>query len=578
MTTKLFSSRDFNRRSTLVLALTFLLCLPALWAGFMGDDYMHYAVLNAKNLPIGKPDDLSLFGLFSFINGDPERNRQAMDLGVIPWWTYGEMKYAFWRPISEAFHWIDHQLWPRSPALMHLHSILWYLAICLLLARLYRKTLGAGTVTLLALALYALDSTHGFTLSWIANRNALISVLFGLLALWFHLRWREEDKIGFGALSLLCMLASLLSAELGISTFGYLGAYALTLDKHGKVKGCLATAPHFLLIVAWWIFYKQAGFGAVNADAYYIDPAAQPLGFLAVVGERLPVLLASQWGLIPAEIYGFVLEHDLRFVAGCAIFLLLVGIPLVLSCRRQPAVQFWLLGMVFSVLPAATALPHDRVLLFAGAGACAALANLLLSALPKSASIPGLPVFYTKPIAYLLVLIHLILSPLLLPLMAYSTKLWASLIPQQPSYFPDLEPVDQQRLVLFGAPLPSALAIAPFRFYRQESIPERIWTISTLDAEFQFTPIADNTLQIDLPAGFIQLGEIKVRDLQRFPFREGETIALSGMTITVSNLNSEGKPTRLTLTFDRPLTDHHLKFLRWNSKQKDYEPLVFQPS
>ncbi|HVK99763.1 MAG TPA: hypothetical protein VM553_08125 [Dongiaceae bacterium] len=574
MTNDTLASGVFRRRSTFVLALTFLLSLPALWAGMMGDDYMHYAVLNAKNLPIGKPDDLSLFGLFSFINGDPERNRQAMDLGVLPWWTYGGMKYAFWRPVSEAFHWLDHQLWPRMPGLMHLHSILWYLALCVLLTRLYRKTLGAGIVALLALALYALDSTHGFTISWIANRNALISTLFGLLSLWFYLRWREEDRLGFVALSLLCLLTSLLSAELGISSYGYLGAYALTLDKKGKLKGCLATLPHLTVIIIWWLIYKQAGFGATNADAYYIDPAAQPLGFLSVVAERLPVLLASQWGIIPAEIYGFVLEHDVRFVVGCVIFLLLVGVPAVMACRQVVAVRFWLLGMLFSLLPAATALPHDRVLLFAGAGAAPVLAHLLRATLPKGAKIAGLPIAYTRPVAFLLVFVHLILSPLLYPLMIYSTKLWAGLIPQEPSRFADLEPVEHKRLVIFGAPLPSALAIAPFRFYREESIPERIWVISTLRGPYDLIATADNQLQIDLPTGFIQEAESKVRDLSRYPFHEGDQVDLSGMTITVSRLNDDGKPTRLTLTFDRSLQDETLQFIRWDNKSKAYEVLT----
>lgn len=565
----------FRVKTRIILLVTFLFCLPSLWAGMMGDDYMHYAVLNAKNLPIGKPDDLSLFGLFSFINGDPERNRQAMDLGVIPWWTYEELKFAFWRPVSEISHWIDHQLWPRMPGLMHLHNLLWYLGICALLAHLYRKTLGSSTVALLALALYALDSTHGFTLSWIANRNGLITAAFGLMSLLFYMRWREERLWWCEALSLVLMLLCLLSAELGISIYGYIGAYAITLDRGGKIKGSLATLPHLALIVGWWLFYKSAGFGAAHADGYYIDPATQPVSFLFSLLERLPVLLASQWGLIPAEVYGYFLQGSTAYILACVVLLVLLLLPVILVTVPNINLRFWLLGMLFSLLPAATALPHDRVLIFAGIGAAPALACFIHTVLSRKQSINFLPRPFATGVAMLLVLIHGIISPLLLPLMAYSTKIWSNQISQQPSHFPMLDTIEKDRLVLFGTPIASALAIAPFRFYRQEEIPEKIWIISTLDEAFAFKQIDTHTLQVQLDSGFIQLAEEALRDLEKYPFREQDTTRLNGLTVVISNLNAEGKPTRLTLTFDRPLVNSDLKFLRWNAATNNYEPITF---
>ncbi|HAG97136.1 MAG TPA: hypothetical protein DCL78_23610, partial [Gammaproteobacteria bacterium] len=146
----------FTGRRNLIFLATFLLCIPALFTGFMGDDYLHYALLNA-DLPIAKPDDLSLFGLFSFINGDPERNRLLMDYSLIPWWTYSELKYAFWRPLSELSHWLDYQLWPNQPWLMHLHNIVWYMGALVLIAKLYQRFQPGEGAALLALFLYALD-------------------------------------------------------------------------------------------------------------------------------------------------------------------------------------------------------------------------------------------------------------------------------------------------------------------------------------------------------------------------------------------------------------------------------------
>ena len=539
----------------------------------MGDDYMHYAVLNAKNLPIDKPHDLSLFGLFSFINGDPVRNREAMDLGVIPWWTYGGMKYAFWRPVSEIFHWVDHELWPRSPPMMHLHSLLWYLGICAMLFALYRRTLNPK-VALLGLILYGLDSTHGFTLSWIANRNGLISALFGLISLHFYMRWREEQGPRWLMLSLIFLLTCLLSAELGISIYGYLGAYAITRDPKGKVRGCLATLPHLLLILAWWWFYKHAGFGAANADAYYVDPAAEPLVFLSHFIDRFPVLLASQWGIVPAEVYGFGLIHTSGFVVGSALFLLVVLPPVILVAIADKNVRFWLLGMFFSLLPATTALPHDRVLIFTGMGASAVLAHFLHAVFRDRAQIKWIPGMVVKLIASVLVLLHLILSPLLMPLMAYSPKIWSSQISQRPSYFPDIPDIQSKRLVIFGAPLASALAIAPFRYYRQQPVPERIWVISSLNKDFQFDETKPNQIEVKLADGFIQGPESAVRDFKKFPFHSGEQVKLSGLDIEVDDLNKNGMPTILKLTFDRPVAGSNILFLRWDAKTKAYKRIA----
>ncbi|RLU02498.1 MAG: hypothetical protein D9N11_08880, partial [Ketobacter sp.] len=367
---------SYTGRRNLIIFITLLLCLPALFTGYMGDDYLHYALLNA-DLPIRKPDDLSLFGLFSFINGDPERNRLLMDYSLIPWWTYADMKYAFWRPLTEVFHWLDYQLWPNSPWLMHLHNIAWYMVAVILVANLYKRYFPTETAVLLALFLYALDSSHGFTVSWISNRNALLALTFGLVTLLLHIKWREEEGLHYLLGALVAQILALFSAELGISVFGYIGAYALFMDKKGPVKGVLAALPYFVVIVSWWVVYKQAGFGAAHAGAYYVDPATQPMAFVVAAVERLPVLLASQWGIIPADIYTLTPGEKHLYSIVCAVFLMMILIPVVLLQRARRSTWFWCAGMLFSILPALAASPYDRLLLFPGIGGAALLAGFI---------------------------------------------------------------------------------------------------------------------------------------------------------------------------------------------------------
>lgn len=565
--------KSFNGRRNLILLATLLLCLPALLTGLMGDDYLHYALLTA-DLPIAKPDDLSLFGLFSFINGDPERNRLLMDYSLIPWWTYAELKYAFWRPLSEVTHWLDHQIWPESPWIMHLHNILWYLIAVLLLSKLYKHYAESTGVALLALFLYALDSTHGFTVSWISNRNALLALTFGLSTLLFHTRWRGQGGNYNLILALLCMSLALFSAELGISVFGYLGAYALFMDRKGVMKGVVATLPYLTVIIIWWITYKEAGFGAAHADAYYVDPASQPLTFLTKVLERLPVLLASQWGIIPSDLYTLSGVTSTPYVVICSLFLITVLIPVLMPQLRQRTSLFWLTGMLFSILPALAASPYDRLLLFPGIGAAPLLANFLYQIKVRNYRPNGVIMkYYTMTIFGVLVMIHVILAPTLMPVMAYSTKLLSEQVSQKPSYFPEIDNIETKKLILLSPPLASSLAIAALRFHRHEPIPARIWTITTLQGGLEYQ-VMGNKMIINRSDGFIT-GPIEesVRNMSKYPFKQGDSVDLSGLTITVLELNKLGKPTSLELNFNQPVTEENYVFLVWNTEKAAYDAL-----
>jgi len=564
--------KHYRAQKNLILLATLILTLPALFSGLMGDDYLHYALLTA-DLPIGKPDDLSLFGLFSFINGDPERNRMLMDYSLIPWWTDAQMKYAFWRPLSEITHWLDYQLWPNQTWIMHLQSIAWYICAVYLLAAVYKQLNPNGSIAIVALFLYALDSTHGFTVSWISNRNALLSLAFGISAILLHIKWREQSRWHLLTGALICQLLALLSAELGISAYGYLVAYGLLLDKEGPIKGFMKTLPAFLVIVVWWTFYKYAGFGAAHANSYYIDPAIEPLGFLQSAVMKLPVLLASQWGIIPADLYTLAPPIRTLLAVTAMIFLLLVLFPIIVLQRKNRTALFYLAGMLCSIFPALAASPYDRLLLFPGIGAAGLLAGFLCAlydpSAPKKTVATG-----TMLVAYLMIALHLVIAPLLLPVMSYSTRWMAQAVPIAPSRFPEIEHIESKKLILFSTPLASSLALAAFRFYRHEPIPERIWTITTLPGSLDFTP-EGNTLTITRQNGFLSNPiEETVRDLKLNPFKENEQVKLSGLSIEVEQLE-DGKPRRLKLTFTDDVQNDEYVFLQWNNATSSYERIRF---
>jgi hypothetical protein len=96
---------------------------------------------------------------------------------------------------------------------------------------------------------------------FIANRNTLISVVFGVLALVCHDRWRREGW-RYGAVWGPVFLAlSLLSKEAGVAITGYLFAHAIFFDRAPRWRNLFALWPYAVVIVLWRIAWTSLGYG-----------------------------------------------------------------------------------------------------------------------------------------------------------------------------------------------------------------------------------------------------------------------------------------------------------------------------
>ncbi len=153
-----------------IAMLAIVLSLPSLGVGWIADDYYHRMVmLGSRTFHDLIPSPLDMF---RFVDGNPERTHQLMDIGWLPWWTVKEIRGSFCRPVTAITHWLDYRLWPEAPALMHAQSILWFGALVAVVAILYRRIMGVTCVAGVAAFLYAIDDAHGTPVGWLANRNA----------------------------------------------------------------------------------------------------------------------------------------------------------------------------------------------------------------------------------------------------------------------------------------------------------------------------------------------------------------------------------------------------------------------
>jgi hypothetical protein len=278
---------------------------------------------------------------------------------------------------------------------------------------LYRRLIAAAWVAGLATLLFAWDDAHSFVVVWIANRNAILAGLFGLLALYFHDRGRRDG--GFASiLAPLSLALGLLSGEAALATLGYLGAHALFLDDKTPRDRVKSLLPYAAVAALWAAVYKMGAYGTLSSG-FYIDPGAERLAFLRAVPQRLPVLLLAQFGLPPADLWPQTV--DPRVAPLLVATALVVGLGAVFArvLRKDRTCLFFATGMLLSLLPVCSTWPNDRLLLFSGFGAFGLIATFLSRAFAVESPAPRLLI---KIVAGLMVLIHLVLAPLLLPLRA----------------------------------------------------------------------------------------------------------------------------------------------------------------
>lgn len=560
-------------------ALGFLLFVPALGLGLQFDDFSHRVAFH----PIAGLDEFerSPLELFAFIDGDPNTARATMDRGTSPWFMNERLKLSFFRPVSGLSHWLDFGLWPESPWLMHLHSLLWYAALVLVVARCYRRFLAPAWVAGLAALLYAIDDAHLFPAAWLANRNALLSGFFGVLSLVLHDRWRRDGSRAAAALAPLALLAALLANEGAVAVGGYLLAYALFIDTGTRAQRWASLIPGALVGVLWAASYALLGYGAAGSGLY-VDPVGEPLRFAHAAAERAPLLLWGQWAFPAADVHG-LLSRD----AGHVMWLVALGLIAVLAVllapllRRDRTARFWALGMALALLPVCGTFASNRLLIFVGLGGMGLLAQYLawLRA-PEAWRRWRHRVVFT-----VLILVHVALAPLAsvsalehLASLGRMYGLMADTLPADPA-------LRRQRLVVVNPPSAlSAMYAFLIHAIAGRPLPERglLLTPSVYAVEVQrvdahtlavrpqgglllppgHAPADDGAAPVlDVRYAFQQLDHV-FRDPAR-RFVRGETITLTGVRIEITELGAHGRPVEIRFRFDQPLESPSLRWIAW---------------
>ncbi len=545
-----------------IAILAIILTLPSLMGGLSWDDYHH------KLLMIDSPIRLlnSPIDMFNFFDGDPARTTEIMDHGFFPWWTFKGIKGAFWRPLASITHWLDYILWPDMPLLMHVQSVLWYGALAAAVAFLYRRFISITWVAGLAALLYAIDDAHGMPVGFLANRNAVMATLFGVLTIIIHDKWRRGNlRMGL-VVGPALLAASLLSAEAGIATCAYLFAHAVFIDSGTLRQRFTAMIPYVAVIVIWRLLWTYLGYGVENMGAY-IDPLSEPLSYIGAVKNRAPFLLLGQWALPPSDITMMMHpKYSIWLWRIALVFLVLLIAALIPLLWRQQTARFWATGMILSVLPICATFPSDRLLTFVGIGAMGVIAQFIYFVFAKTDGRSRL-ILWRIPslvLAVIFILIHLIIAPLALPVRAA--------YPMIPKKFSDKlmitggldESVENQDLVIVNPPITFLMVHSPMVWEcNNQPLPRhlRILTSSLFQPVEIYRPDAKTLILRPTYLFYAHVLDSLFRNKQN-PFSVGDRVELTGMTVEIREITSNGQVAEAAFIFSAALEDPSLRWLQ----------------
>ena len=356
----------------LTLVAGLIIFLPAIRSRYLLDDYLHASILKGT-FPVSR----SPFDLYTFV---AEQDRATLlDHGVLPWWTDPQIKIRFFRPLSSILIWADHRILGGDPFPLHLHSLCWWAAAVLAARALFMRVLTARVATL-ATVIFALAPCHALPLAWLANREAFISLTFGLLALAAMLRFHEAGRAREVALAAGFSSLALLGGEYAFSAAGYMLALA-ALAREVPVKRRAIGLLSFGVPAAIYLALRaRLGYGTAGSG-FYTDPFGAPLAYLRHAPRRAVTLLAEGWFSLDGETLDQ--KTPAWLLASCfipAAALLFVSVRRTfagLDAARRASAWWLLAGSLLALVPVLAVQPSPRLLGASMVGTAAAVALVL---------------------------------------------------------------------------------------------------------------------------------------------------------------------------------------------------------
>jgi hypothetical protein len=535
--------------------------LPAIRSPYFLDDYVQ-AAMAGGTFPLRR----SPFDLYAFI--DPADRPVLLARGMLPWWADPRLSIRFFRPLSSALISAEHRLLGDGPLLLHLHSLLWWAAVVIGAAALFRRVLPARPARL-ATVIFALAPCHVFPLGWLANREVLVSMAFGLPALSAYLRHREQRSLRDAALATLLFALSLAGGEYALCFAGYVLAFELVGLRDGdrSVTGALAGALPFAVPAAAYLAARAAlGYGT-RGSGFYADPFGEPALFFGELPRRFVSLVLDGWFSLDHEtITALTPPWALAIAFGAAAALLgppLAGLGLDAAPRRTAG--WMLLGSLLSLAPVTAVIASPRVLGVGMVGIAANVAWLLeqvwFAAPPGDGPRPR-AVEHARAAALALGFAHLVHGPVTSFLVARGFR-------EAAASFADHVADLRARLVRSGSSAEQrevmvvrGMAASLFLPWLDRRDPPPPWRILAQTGHVLSLRRGPRSLELVIPPaeGAFSQGSGNLFRSASSPMAAGDVFSMPGLRVTVLDVGPSG-PRRVRYDLDRDLDSPSLLWI-----------------
>ena len=541
----------------LVAALALVLTLPALSVGIVLDDWFQRSrFLGLRPFPkMAHP----IRDLFVFVPREGPYARALDD--ILGWWKTPDLELVFYRPLSAATQLLDWRLWPDAYWIHHLHSLGWFALAIAAVAWTYRQTMATPMAAGLAALLFAVEDAHGLPAAWLANRNALLALLFGALALGMHVRWRKGGGTAWCVGSCWALTLGLFSGESALEATAYLFAWEVFLGRERWTRRFLHLVPAGLVTLGWRLVYNAMGCRTWGSG-HYIDPGRQPLEFIREVPVRSLVLALGQWTQIQTDLYiAMPRTLQLALVGLALVVVVLLAAVFGRTLKEEAEARFWAVGSLLALVPACATFPMDRLLTFSGIGAFGLLA-LQVSRLGWL----GAPAIQRsgRGIRWAtggLMVLHLVLAPPLLAIRSVSPRLLFGILDESVKIVPPDAPIEGETWVvvngfdLFVAYLPL------IRGGTGQTVPRATEMLASVMADMEITRPDERTLVIRPDGGWLRHDMERLVRAPGIPFTAGQRIRRETMEAEILEITLDGRPAVVAFHFDAPLEDPSIRWL-----------------
>jgi hypothetical protein len=527
--------------------------LPSLRSEFLLDDYLQASMIEGSF-----PAHRGPFDLYDFI--DPSERPLLLERGMLPWWSHPQLRIRFLRPLPSVLRWTEQRLFGRGPLLPHAHSFLWWVAAVLAAHRLFWRVL-SPRAALMATAIFAVAPCHALPLAWLANREALVSLVFGTLAVTAYLRWREEGGARHAAAAVALFALAMTGGEYALCMGGYVLASELSPRPGGRAAGAGKDLARRALGLALYAVPAAAYLGArlalgygTRGSSFYSDPLSDPVAYLHGAPRRWAALVVQELLTQDADDAASVTWLWTLVLAGAA--LLVVPVRRTFAALDAPArarVKTLLLGSQLALVPVLAVDASPRVLGASLLGLAPTLALVLDHAWFPAAPPPrrGAPEL-TGLVALGIGFFQLVHGPATAFAIArHYSQTAADFVTEVADLHDRIEhPDDAQLMILRGGP---SSFFVPFALARYGSLPAR-WRVLSMTGHVLGLRRDARTIELIAPKGHSMFSWFSwdlFRDTSR-DIRRGQVFVTPGLAATVVDVGADG-PRSVTFQLDRDL-------------------------